>query len=659
MDNKRQSLSVNELDFDTIKTNLVNFLKNQDEFADYDFEGSGLSVILDLLSYYTHYQGIYNNFTASELFLDTAQKRSSVVSHAKSLGYVPHSKTSPKLIANLTFNSLNTNTLPRGSRFLARVGNRSYNFTNLDPVTLTVINEENGFGRSATNVELQEGEIKSFSFVVPSSDSNQKYRIDDENIDTKTIRVQVYNSVTDNSGVDDVWSEANNYTEIKSTTNAFFVEEDFDGVYSIRFGDGVIGRKLNAGNLINVSYLQTNGSKANGVGKNDSETSRALFYNSNTTVEVVSAASGGSERESISSVRFNSPKSFSAQNRAVTTSDFEALVSNNFSGFRSVYCYGGEDADPPEFGKVFITLKPNSGTIITDSLKNSIKSFLQTKCSVGVSPEIVDSTQLFFRYNVDVVYDPSKTILNETSLIEVIKQNISDYFEDNSQNFFSVISLSRMVKSILDALIEVESLSLTPSLESRFIPTPNTPSNYQLNFVNPIFHPHNGHKPVVSSNEFTYFNSDGDAVQVFCEDDGFGKLRIFNFVNSAKNILEDNFGTVDYSKGIVTINNYTIDKVSDDVRIRVEIGDNRLISSKSFILAQDFNDNERGIVNMLPDDRPDRAITSSSSGLSYVGTSSISSAFTGSRDTITLSSSAEQTTSTSAVSTPRSGGGGY
>ena len=178
MDNERQSLSVNELDFDTIKSNLINFLKNQNEFADYDFEGSGLSVILDLLSYYTHYQGIYNNFTASELFLDTAQNRWSVISHAKSLGYVPHSKTAPKLTANLTFDALTTNTLPRGSRFLARIGNRSYNFTNVDPVTLSVINTENGFGRSATNVELQEGEIKSFSFVVPSSNSNQKYRID-------------------------------------------------------------------------------------------------------------------------------------------------------------------------------------------------------------------------------------------------------------------------------------------------------------------------------------------------------------------------------------------------------------------------------------------------------------------------------------------------
>tara|TARA_S200002703_G_scaffold122083_1_gene107971 strand:- start:16802 stop:18793 length:1992 start_codon:yes stop_codon:yes gene_type:complete len=663
MDNERKSLSVNQLDFDTIKQNMINFLQNQEEFKDYDFEGSGLSVILDLLSYYTHYQGVYNNFTASELFLDTAQKRSSVVSHAKSLGYVPFSRTAPTLTANCTFNNLTINTLPRGSRFLARVGNKSYNFTNIDPVSLSILDTNTGNGRFANNVELREGEIKSFSFVVPSSDANQKYRIDDPNADTKTLRVQVFKSVSDTSGVDDVWSEANNYTEITSTTNAFFVEEDFDGVYSIRFGDGVIGKKLSAGNLINVSYLQTNGPLANGVGKTDSSTSRALFYNEFSTIEVESAASGGSERESVASIRYNSPKSFSAQNRAVTTSDFEALVSNNFSGFRSVYCYGGEDANPPQFGKVFITLKPNSGSIITTSLKNSIQTFLQSKCSVGVSPEVIDAIQLYFRYNANVVYDPSKTILNEASLIAVIQQTISDYFEQNSQNFFSVVSISRMVKKILDSLVEVETISLTPSLEARFIPTPNAPSNYALNFANPIFHPHDGHEAVVTTNDFIYFDVDGNEVVVFAEDDGFGKVKLFNIVNGTKNVVEEDFGTVDYEKGVVTFNSFTIKELSGDVRVRSVISNNRLVANENYILAQDVQDSERNNVVMFPDDRPDRRIQTSTSGVSYVGTSSISSAFTASSTTSRSSSGSSSSSSISSSgsggSSSSSGGGSY
>jgi hypothetical protein len=640
---------------------MINFLQNQEEFKDYDFEGSGLSVILDLLSYYTHYQGVYNNFTASELFLDTAQKRSSVVSHAKSLGYVPFSRTAPTLTANCTFNNLKINTLPRGTRFLARVGNKSYNFTNIDPISLSILDTNTGNGRFANNVELREGEIKSFSFVVPSSDANQNYRIDDPNADTKTFRVQVFKSVSDTSGVDDVWSEANSYTEITSTTNAFFVEEDFDGVYSIRFGDGVIGKKLSAGNLINVSYLQTNGPLANGVGKTDSATSRALFYNEFSTIEVESAASGGSERESVASIRFNSPKSFSAQNRAVTTSDFEALVSNNFSGFRSVYCYGGEDANPPQFGKVFITLKPNSGSIITTSLKNSIQTFLQSKCSVGVSPEVVDAIQLYFRYNANVVYDPSKTILNEASLIAVIQQTISDYFEQNSQNFFSVVSISRMEKKILDSLVEVETLSLTPSLEARFIPTPNAPSNYALNFANPIFHPHDGHSAVVTTNDFIYFDNDGNEVVVFAEDDGLGKLKLFTTVNSTKNVVEEDFGTVDYEKGVVTFNNFTIKELSGDVRVRSVIANNRLIANENYILAQDVQDSERNNVVMSPDDRPDRKIQTSTSGVSYVGTSSISSAFTPSENPnlsgSRLSSSPVRTPSTGSSSSSSRGSG--
>ncbi len=658
MDNERKSLSVNQLDFDTIKQNMINFLQNQEEFKDYDFEGSGLSVILDLLSYYTHYQGIYNNFTASELFLDTAQKRSSVVSHAKSLGYVPFSRTAPTLTANCTFNNLKINTLPRGSRFLARVGNKSYNFTNIDPVSLSILDTETGNGRFANNVELREGEIKSFSFVVPSSDANQKYRIDDPNADTKTLRVQVFNSVSDTSGVDDVWSEANSYTEITSETNAFFVEEDFDGVYSIRFGDGVIGKKLSAGNLISVSYLQTNGPLANGVGKTDSATSRALFYNEFSTIEVESAASGGSERESVASIRYNSPKSFSAQNRAVTTSDFEALVSNNFSGFRSVYCYGGEDANPPQFGKVFITLKPNSGSVVTTSLKNSIQTFLQTKCSVGVSPEVVDAIQLYFRYNAKVVYDPTKTVLNEASLIAVIQQTISDYFEENSQNFFSVVSISRMVKKILDSLVEVETITLTPSLESRFVPTPNAPSNYILNFANPIFHPHAGHSAVVTTNDFTYIDKDGNEIKVFAEDDGFGKVKLFNIVNATKNVVEEDFGTVDYQNGVVTFNSFTIKEISGDIRVRSEIANNRLVANENYILAQDVEDSERNTTVMLPDDRPDRQIQTSTSGVSYVGTSSISSAFTTSRTSSSSSSSSGTTSRTSSSSTSSSSGGG-
>ena len=281
---------------------------------------------------------------------------------------------------------------------------------------------------------------------------------------------------------------------------------------------------------------------------------------------------------------------------------------------------------------------------------------------------MVDAIQLYFRYNANVVYDPTKTVLNEASLIAVIQQSISDYFEQNSQNFFSVVSISRMVKKILDSLVEIETVSLTPSLEARFIPTPNAPSNYALNFANPIFHPHDGHSAVVSTNDFIYFDGDGNEVVVFAEDDGFGKIKLFNIVNATKNVVEEDFGTVDYQKGIVTLNSFTIKELSGDIRVRSEIANNRLIANENYILAQDVQDAERNNVVMLPDDRPDRQIQSSSSGVSYVGTSSISSAFAsttpsnGSNTTPsvgTSTSSGGSSTSSGGGSSSSSGGGGY
>ena len=283
---------------------------------------------------------------------------------------------------------------------------------------------------------------------------------------------------------------------------------------------------------------------------------------------------------------------------------------------------------------------------------------MQTKCSVGVSPEVVDAIQLYFRYNAKVVYDPTKTVLNEASLIAVIQQTISDYFEENSQNFFSVVSISRMVKKILDSLVEVETITLTPSLESRFVPTPNAPSNYSLNFANPIFHPHAGHSAVVTTNDFTYFNKDGNEIKVFAEDDGFGKVKLFNIVNATKNVVEEDFGTVDYQNGVVTFNSFTIKEISGDIRVRSEIANNRLVANENYILAQDVEDSERNTTVMLPDDRPDRQIQTSTSGVSYVGTSSISSAFTTSRTSSSSSSSSGTTSRTSSSSTSSSSGGG-
>ena len=369
---ERKALSVNELDFDRIKTNITTFLNNQSTFTDYDFESSGLSVILDILSYFTHYQGIYNNLVANELFLDSAVKRSSLVSHAKSLGYTPRSVSAAVAVVNISNFDTETGVLRRGSRFTGRVGNVNYTFVPIRDYNLS----ETG---DAENVELYQGDVRSVSFVAPSGDSSIRFRIPDAAVDTKTIKVQVFDSPTNPNGISDVWAEGSNYTQIGPNTNVYFLQEDFDESFSISFGDGVVGKKLSAGNVITISYLVTKGAEANGLGKSDSSTSRSFVSNvsASSTVSVVNYAAGGGDKETISSIRFNAPKAYAAQNRAITTNDYEALIANNFGGFRSVYAFGGEDAEPPQFGRVIVVLNPNVGSVIPTSLKTSIESFLR------------------------------------------------------------------------------------------------------------------------------------------------------------------------------------------------------------------------------------------------------------------------------------------
>ena len=617
MSTERKQLSVNELDFFTIRSNLKDFLSGQSEFKDYDFEGSGLSVLLDALAYTTHYQGIYNNLTANELFLDSALKRSSLVSHAKSLGYVPRSKTAP--VANISVYYDNPPSIIRaGTAFTTSINNKTYNFTNTETVALP--EGSNTFD----NVIVYEGTLKTDTFIVPNSEPYQRFRIDDDSMDTKTIKVSVYNSTSDLSGVNDVWTVGTNAVSITGDTKAYFVEEDFDGAYSVVFGDDVIGTKLEAGNVVNISYLQTNGVEANNAGANDSETNRT-FSASNAVVTVNSQAGGGSNRERIASIRYNAPKAFASQNRAVTVGDFEALINNNFSGFSKVFVFGGENAVPPQFGKVFIVLKPNVATIVPTSLKNSIEAFLRDRTTVSVIPEVLDPIPLYFRIALNAVYNPNLVKVSDAALISSFRQPIFDYVEQQTQDFNTSVSYAKIQKQILDATPGVESISLSPALEYRFVPTENVAADYQFDFKNPIFHPHDGHSPgVVYSNDFDYADADGTTKTVRVEDDGFGKLRIYETLNGVKNYIDVDFGSVNYGLGVVSFNEFAISAVNNgDVRIYAAVGSNRIFSSQQSIIEQDIFDNTAITVSVSSDDRPDNR--ANLVGEEFIGTTSVNS----------------------------------
>ena len=643
MTTERKELSVNQLDYFGIRDNIKSFLKPQEQFLAYDFEGSGLSVLTDILSYVTHYQGIYNNLTANELFLDTAVKRSSLVSHAKSLGYTPRSKTSPIATVNLKFPLSGgiPSTLGVGEVFSTKIGNKTYNFVNTDPYTV-------GDDGVLNDVEIKEGTLKTITFVTPNSKPYQRFRIKDDAIDTKTIKVVVTRSPSDNSGISDVWSIGTNAVTINGDSNVYFVEEDFDGAYSVGFGDGNIGKKLEAGNVVTVTYLQTKGAEPNDAGQTDTATTPSFTYR-DVAVSVVSPAAGGADRESIASIRFNAPKSYAAQNRAVTTSDYEALINNNFSGFQAALVYGGEFASPPEYGKVFVILKPNTATLVPTSLKNSIQDFLRGRCSVSITPEVKDPTPLYVRYVLSAVYNPSKTVLREAFLESTIKSVVSEFIQDNTIGFNSSVSFSKLEKRLLDGVSGLETIEVEPSLEYRFFPIVDTATNYEFRFKNPILHEFDGYTPVISSSEFIFIDAAGISKRVFLDDDGFGNLRLFELIGGEKSYLTNvDFGKVDYKRGIISFNSFALETINTTIPISIfaKIDGGRLISSETFILLEDTRDPTNAVVNLTSDDRPDQR--TNAAGEIFIGTTSLTS---------TGSSRSSSTTTSTSSSSPSSGGG--
>ena len=585
-----QSILVNSLDFDNIKSSLKTHLSNTSVFKDYDFEGSGLSVILDLLAYTTYYQGIYNNFVANEMFITTAESRSAVVSHAKSLGYVARSQTAPTATVNVTLGvtaGLST-TFRSGGIFTTKVGNRTYRFTNIESATIDL--NPSGTAEHITALPIKEGVIRTISSVIANNRDYQKVVIPDSNVDTSTINVIVQSSISDTTGITNVWSKSTDLSSVTGGSRAYFIEQDYTGKYSVNFGDGVIGGTLAPGNLVTVSYLSTSGPLTNGVGINDASRSTNSFtYLAGNTVDVVSPAAGGALPQSVESIRKIAPRSYAAQNRAVTSSDFEAIVQNNFSGFSSVLAYGGEEADPPQYGRVFVSLKPVSNQIVTDSLKTEVEKFLKQKCPLAVEPVVITPDLLYIQVSTDFTFDPNSTPLTEVSLSSLVERLTNIYMNANTLDYDTTVSKTLLEQSIIDTESSITSLNTTFRMERRVTPVDNRTS-YSFDFGNPIFHPHDGHQSVVFSNEFTYYDeTTGTNKVVRVKDDGSGKLIMFQLINNVENVVLDDFGDVDYEKGVVTFNlaQLTFAGRNSDIRVNAVSANNIIRSTRNLVMTHD------------------------------------------------------------------------
>ena len=479
-------LQISDLDFDQIKNNLKSFLQQQTTFQDYDFEGAGLSVLLDILAYNTHYNSYYLNMVANESFLDTAILRDSVVSHAKTLGYTPHSVTASEALINITVETANTTpdviTIARGTTFSSSlIDTQSYNFVTLEDVTATKSNTAFFF----ESVKIYEGSLPTYSFTY-NQNSNPKntFTLPDADIDTTTIKV----SVVPNSGntLTQVYNAVTDILEVTSESTVYFLQESKNGQFQLSFGDGVLGKALDDGSIISVSYLITSGDAAN--------KSAAFVPNSsingltNITITTVTVAAGGSVRESIDSIKFGAAAQFSTQNRLVTFKDYETFLKRNYPKVDSLSVWGGEEENPPEYGKVYISLKPKENYFITETEKQRIiNEIIKPKSIVSVTAQIRDPKYLYLLLFNNVKYTKSKTNSSVISIKNAIKNSILGYSNTNLNKFGSTFVLSKLQDSIdsvdLNSIVGSETIV---RIQKRFEPVLNLKTSYTIDFNVPL-----------------------------------------------------------------------------------------------------------------------------------------------------------------------------
>ena len=428
-------LRVTELDFDTIKQNLKTFLNQQAEFTDYDFEGSGLSVLLDILAYNTHYQAYYLNMVANEAFMDTALLRDSVVSHSKVLGYVPYSRKAPMATINFTANTGSnaaaTLTVPKGFRFLSNeIDGVSYGFVTLSEVTVTKANNDFTF----LNLPIYEGQLVSYSYNHnQATNPKQVFTLPDTNIDTSTISVIVQPSSTNTQT--SVYSFAPDASNTSSQSEVFYLQENKGQQYQIYFGDNVIGKKIPDGSIVNITYLVTNGdaaNKANNFVATGTLTDSLFNSQSDFIIDPVSPAAGGSERESVDNIKLAAPLQYTTQNRLVTFSDYESYIQKNYPSVESVSVWGGEDESPPKFGIVYVALKPKTDYYLSDTEKQKIiDDIIKPKAIVAIQTVIRDPEFLYLLISSTVTYNPIKTPLTADQLRTSIRHSILTYKLNN------------------------------------------------------------------------------------------------------------------------------------------------------------------------------------------------------------------------------------
>jgi hypothetical protein len=564
-------LNVTELDFATIKENLKTFMQSQEEFQDYNFDGAGLTILLDILAYNTHYNATLAHLQANEMFIDSAVKRNSVTSIAKTLGYTPTSRRSAR--ANITLqirpatSFTNTSlTITRDTPFTAKTAKNTYTFFPREDYVSGLVVLETGQTGFSFPMELIEGKRVTNTFIVDQSNKSGPFVLPNGNIDTTTIRVRVQqsNAVTSIT----TWNFYDDIVEVDGTTRAFFIEEGPSGLYEIRFGDNIVGQELQVGNIVSIDYIVSSGTAANSI-PNFTPSRTFTASGESKVVYLTSAATGGSEKESVDSIRYNAPKFNSTKNRVVTSDDYETLIRARFGNINSIVVWGGEENNPPIYGKVFISIQPLPGSIISQADKDIIaRDIIRPRSVVSIQPEFVDPIETYIGLNISVNYNKTITSLTTSRIESEVRAVVQSFFTNNVNKLQKNFYYSRLLSAVAGTTQSIFSASIQVLMHKRIEVFTGVPEDYVIRFNTPLEIETlrtTSFTTTIGTQEYDVYITDQHDITV-------GDIGTLVMKRASDDVIVlSNVGNVDYTTGVVNITDLLIDSGSGtELRIYVE-----------------------------------------------------------------------------------------
>lgn len=592
------SLNLSSLDFDTLKGNFKEYMKSQSVFKDYNFDGSNISVLLDVMAYNSYLNSFYLNMVASEMFLDSAQKYESVVSHAKELNYAPRSAHAS--VANISFTVEtsgigNKLTIPKGTRFFGFNSNGSFNF--VTDQTTSYVSSNSTF--TVNNLQINEGTYFQDSFIVDYDNETQRFLLSNRNIDTTSITV-----IATETGIGNTeFTKRDTLFGLDDTSEIYFLQGAENNKYEIVFGDGLFGRKPLNGSTITVSYIVTNGSEGNGVENFTLSDDLAATNGGQITasdITVITSSLSGANQESIDSVRFSAPRYFATQQRAVSSDDYASLVVTKFGGqVDDVIIYGGQELEPKLYGRVIVSVKPSGSTIAPDYLKNEIVNYLQDFIALPNRVKISDPDYFYIKINTEVQYNTRSGNKSLSEISSVVLDAVTNFSNDHLEKFGNDFRYSRLVTHIDSSDTYITSNDTKVYLIKKIAPKLNFATSFDISFNNAaeqegvydgVAYPD---ERVLSSTAFTYIDNDNNVWPIsFMEDDALGNIIVYKFINNEKYVINDSIGSINYTTGRVTITNLKVSEYVNNISLYLSTLNKDIIASKNMILTIDPNDIE-------------------------------------------------------------------